>query len=282
MWTYLSRLELKNSFFYYLFLLIFFFFWNFFSLFTVYLYNNLQKVANTYKSRLYLNMVVYSKDFKDINKLIKGLKKLNYIKRVEVFSPEKLFQKIKNTLPEKILKSYKKNELLRYFPYVVKVYPKSFKYYDMLKDQLQLLRSSNNNIDIYETKVSKLVNFAFALKPGFFFFFFVWISFYILFLLFLNYFLNTFLDKQIQVFLLLGGSLNNFKFLRLVFIFLFLSVGFILSTLVFYYISTNLANAFQIFEKPFYHLFSIFIYYIIIILVLPAIIIWFSYKKYET
>ncbi len=291
MWSYLSRLELKNSLIYYLFLLIFFFFWNFFSLFTIYLYTNFQKIADIYKNRVYLNLIIYSQksDNTTVTNLVNNLKQLLHVKKVEVFPPEKIFQKIKNSLPSEIFKNYKKNEIINYFPYVVKIYPTSFKSYSLLKNQLQLLKSSNNKIDIYEAKISKMVNFAFVLKPGFFCFFIIWIVFYILFLLFFNYFLNSFLDKQIQIFILLGGSLNNFKIIRLFFISAFSSIAFIISTILFLYIANNLSNIFNITKltqsSSYFllsnNLFNILIYYILTILVFPAIIIWFSYKKYE-
>lgn len=287
MFKYLSKIELKQSITYYLFLFLFFFFWNFFSLFIFYFYTNIQNILNIYQDNLPINMLIFSENNTlNILKLSSEIEKMPYVKRITIISPEDLLKASKEDLPSELLKTFSQEEIKSYFPYILKIYPFSIKDYPILRDQLKLLTKTNSNIEISEHRLFKLVYFASIFKIGFIIFALTWAMLYIIFLYLLNNLLNSYLKHQTQIFLLLGGTLRIFKFLRFLFVGLILSVAFVGSFFLFFYISNNLSSIFAFFK--FYpdlsnekHLLYFIGYIFFAIFFFPWLTILISYKDYE-
>ena len=287
MFKYLSKIELKQSITYYLFLFLFFFFWNFFSLFIFYFYTNIQNILNIYQDNLPINMLIFSENNTlNILKLSSEIEKMPYVKKITIISPEDLLKESKEDLPSELLKTFSQEEIKSYFPYILKIYPFSIKDYPILRDQLKLLTKTNSNIEISEHRLFKLIYFASIFKIGFIIFALTWAMLYIIFLYLLNNLLNSYLKHQTQIFLLLGGTLRIFKFLRFLFVGLILSVAFVGSFFLFFYISHNLSSIFAFFklypdlskEK---HLLYFIGYIFFTIFFLPWLTILISYKDYE-
>lgn len=287
MFKYLSKIELKQSIFYYLFLFIFFFFWNFFSLFIVFFYLNIQNLIQTYEDKLPINLLIFSETNPlNILNLSSEIKKIPYVKNIVVISPEELLEKSKKDFPSEILKVFSKEELKSQFPYILKIYPSSIKDYPTLKAQLSLLTKTNSNIEISEPGFFKLIYFAYFFKLGFLVLAITWTLFYLIFLYFLNTLINSYLKSQTQIFLLLGGTLKKFKFLRFLFVGLVLIAAFIYSALVYFYISDSLSSIIPLFKtypnfSQEYHLLYFGIYIFLTIFLLPWLTIIVSYKNYE-
>uniref|UniRef100_A0A7V5XGI3 Cell division protein FtsX n=1 Tax=Thermodesulfobacterium geofontis TaxID=1295609 RepID=A0A7V5XGI3_9BACT len=287
MFRYLSKIELKQSLFYYLFLFLFFFFWNLFSLFIVFFYLNIQNLLQTYEDKMPINLLIFSENNPlNILNLSSEIKKISYVKNIVVISPEELLEKSKKDLSPEILKIFSKEELKSQFPYILKIYPTSIKDFPNLKAQLNLLTKTNSNIEISEPGFFKLIYFAYFFKLGFLVLAITWALFYLIFLYFLNTLINSYLKSQTQIFLLLGGTLKKFKFLRFLFVGLVLIVAFIYSAFVYFYISDSISSILPLFKtypdfSQEYHLFYFGIYIFLTVFFLPWLTIIISYKKYE-
>jgi cell division transport system permease protein len=287
MFSYLSKIELKQSIFYYLFLFLFFSFWNLFSLFILFFYLNIQNLLQTYEDKLPINLLIFSgTNPSNILNLSSEIKKIPYVKNIVVISPEELLEKSKKDLPSEILKIFSEEELKSQFPYILKIYPSSIKDYPALKAQLNLLTKTNSNMEISEPKFFKLIYFAYFFKLGFLVLAITWALFYLILLYFFNTLINSHLKSQTQIFLLLGGTLEKFKFLRFLFVVLILITAFIYSALVYFYISDNISSIIPFFKtypnfSQVYHLLYFGIYIFLTVFFFPWLTIILSYKKYE-
>ncbi|PMP67569.1 MAG: hypothetical protein C0190_03015 [Thermodesulfobacterium geofontis] len=287
MFRYLSKIELKQSIFYYLFLFLFFFFWNFFSLFIFFFYLNIQNILQSYEDKVPINMLIfYENNPLNILNLSSEIDKNIYVKKVIIISPEELLEKSKNDLPPEILKIFSKDEIKSQFPYILKIYPTSIKDYPALRDQLNLLTKANPNIEILEPGFFKLIYFAYFFKLGFLILAITWFLFYLIFLYFLNTLINSYLKNQTQIFLLLGGTLKKFKFLRFLFVGLILITAFVYSALVYFYISDSISSIIPLF-KPYpnfskiNHLLYFGTYIFLTVFFFPWLTIIMSYRKHE-
>lgn len=248
---------------------------------------NIQNFLNLYQDQLHINLIIYpSAEKKNLNisALSSEIAKMHSVKKIVVIPPEELIKK--EYLSSEFLKTFSQEEIKSYLPYILKIYPFSLKDYALLKDHLSLLAKTNTDIEISEQKIFKLVSLASFLKAGFLTLIIIWLFFYIIFLYLINKFLNTYLKPQTQIFLLLGGTLRSFKFLRFLFVGLILSIAFWASLLVFFYVSYYVLSIF-IFLKPYpdlskmLHLLLLGFYGFSVIIILPWLAIWMSYRGYE-
>ncbi len=287
MFRYLSKIELKQGIFYYFFLFLFFFFWNFFSLFVVYFYLNIQNILKTYQDKISINMLIFSKkNSSNIVSLSSEIKKNPYVKNVVIISPEELLKKSKKDLPPEILKSFSLRELKNQFPYVLKIYPSSVRNYQALRSQLNLLTKANSSIEILEPAIFKLMYFAYFFNFGFIVFAIIWALFYLIFLYLLNNMINSYLKNQTQIFLLLGGTLNKFKFLRSLFVGSILITAFAGSSFLYFYISDSISSIIPFFKlypnfSEISHILFFVIYIFLAVFVLPLLAVILSYRNHE-
>ncbi len=248
---------------------------------------NVQNFLNLYQDQLHINLIIYpssEKNTLNISSLSSEIEKISSVKKIVVIPPEELIEK--EYLSSEFLKTFSQEEIKSYFPYILKIYPSSVKDYSLLKDHLSLLAKTNPDIEISEHKIFKLISLASFLKAGFLILIIIWMLFYLIFLYLINKFLNTYLKSQTQIFLLLGGTLRSFKFLRFLFVGLILLIAFGISFLLFFYVSQYVLSIF-IFFKPYpnlskiLHLLLLGVYAFFVVAILPWLAIWMSYKGYE-
>ncbi len=248
---------------------------------------NIKNLLNLYQDQLHINLIIYpfmKKNISDISILSSEIEKLSSVKKIIIIPPEELIKK--EYLSSELFKTFSQEEIKSYFPYILKIYPFSVKDYSILKNHLSLLAKTNPDIEISEHKIFKLISLASFLKVGFLTLVIIWLFFYAIFLYLINKFLNTYLKHQTQIFLLLGGTLRNFKFLRFLFVGLILSVAFGASFYLFFYLSNHVLSIF-IFLKPYpdlskvLHLLFLGGYVFFVIVILPWLAIWISYRGYE-
>ncbi len=283
----LAKVELKKTFAFYILLFLFFVFWNFFSFLSFFLFENLEKFLELYQEKIGLTIFVSSEQGnKTVNALISEIKTLPFVKKVEIISPSELLERWKNDLPFEIISLFDKDELLKAFPYLIKVYPSSYEHLKYFQEYFMLISKVLNNISYESSKLDNFLTFTLFFKKFFWGLAISWLIFYFLFLILLNFFINTFIKKNIKIFILLGGSFFKLNLIRIIIFVTTMAVAYICSFLLYFYFAKNLVFIFDFLKiYPDFKNLSHFIYFLIytffILLIFPILVIFLSSRINE-
>lgn len=223
---YFVKLELKKSLIYYLLLALFFMFWSFFSLLGLSLYDKISQVQNFYKKNFYLSLIFYPEKNNNIEDFVSKLKELPGVKKLEVIPPSQIYNSLASFVSSNVLKSFSKKEILTSLPYLIKLYPSSFEQYSQMLKYLKTFFTGPQN-KLVPSAAYRILTLIGVMKKAGIVFFLLWCTFYVMFLLFLNYLLELNLKSQAEVIILLGGSAIGLKILRSFLVMTFLLLGFI-------------------------------------------------------
>lgn len=279
----LAKVELKKTFAFYILLFLFFVFWNFFSFLSFFLFKNLEKFLEIYQEKIGLSILISSEQGnKTVNALVSEIKTFPFVKKVEVISPSELFEKWKEDLPSEILSLFKKEELLKTFPYLIKVYFSSPEYFRYFQEHFTLISKVFEDITYNNSKLNDLLNFAFFFRKVFWGLSLIWFIFYLIFLILLNFFINSFLKRNIQIFLLLGGSLFKLNLIRIIIFIVTMFIAYICSLFIYFYFTENLIIIFNFLKiypnfKDNFHIIYFLIYTFFIVFIFPILIIFLSF-----
>lgn len=282
MWLSLAKIELKKTFAFYFLLFLFFIFWNFFSLLSFFLFKNIEKFLEVYQEKIGISIFVSSEQGnKTVNSLVSEIKNMPFVKKVEVIPPQELFKKWKDELPSEIFSFFKEEEISQTFPYLIKIYLSSPEYFKFFQEHFMIISKVFENIIYGNLKLKNILDFAFFYKKIFWGLALTWFMFYFIFLILLNFFINSLLKKNIKIFILLGGSLIKINLIRLIIFILTMIIGFICSLLIYFYFIENLTLIFSFLKiypnlNNIKHVVFFFVYSFLILIFLPALTIFLS------
>lgn len=287
MFKYLAKLELKKGIFYHLFTLLFSFFWHLFFLIMMYAYVNIALFEERWNKKLVINVFYFSENRTAAESFYKELnEKLSfYIRKAELIDPNSLFSEVKDELSKEIFEIFSEEEIKKNFPYLIKIYPKTLDDHFKLYSQLDFLKKLNPNLEIEIPKLVKFLKSSLVLKSGLLVIICSWIILFIVFVLFINLFLNEISKDSLRTLFLLGGTLRSLSLVRVFFLCSFQFLGFLIAFLVFIITCENLT--YFLGTLPFSHFFNLHNLYLFLIYILlscfllPWIFIFISYKEYE-
>jgi len=228
---YLFKLELRTAWIYYFFMFLFIILWGIFLFTGAFTFNFLSKLKSHYKKGVYLTVILYPQDQKEVNIFVESLNSLDLIKKIEVLSPNNIYNETKTFLPKSLKKLVKKKELISAFPYVIKIFPTTIRDYSNIIKTLTVLKTSQD-FELIKSRNFKLYKFIEKLELFIAILILACFLFYIWFLSFLIYTLKIKLSSQHQLFLLLGGSKKALKFTRVSISFMVTSIAFIIVSLL--------------------------------------------------
>ncbi|MGC9141459.1 MAG: hypothetical protein ACP5IN_03780 [Caldimicrobium sp.] len=283
MWISIGKLELKKGFIYYFLLYLFFFFWSIFTLFSLFLYENLVWLNQNYFKKVGVSIIIYPQEnIKSVEDIQSFFKKFNYITKLEVYHPKKLFQELEKDLPKGFLEE---NEIEEIFPYLIKVNLISIEALTKFKKDIEILKSiTKNKLEILPEPNIKNLMFLKYIHFLLTIFLMLWTLFYFIFFIFLNRSLNNHLKTQTEIFQLLGGHILKLKLIRILIIIIPLLFIWIFSFIFYYLFAQNIFYFFP-FLKIFpdlnnlYELLFFITYFLFLIVVYPIFLNFLSCKK---
>lgn len=284
MWLSLAKLEFKKGFIYYLLIYFFFFFWAIFTLILLFLYINITHLSKIISEKNELIIAYYqNKNMTKEFKLKDFFQRFAFVKSIEIISPKEVYEQLKDEIP---VANFSKNEIIQFFPYLIKIKLSPDKV-DIIKKEIDYLKKiSSISLEILAEPSPSL----FGLSAWNYFnqtlliLLILWHFFYLLFFYFLNKNLNNFLKDQIEIFQLLGGDRIKLKLVRLSLLLIPLSFLSLLSFFLYYLMATKFISFFPLFKfVPNMHNLNIFLlflfYFLFIIFLYPLLIIFSFYKK---
>ncbi|MDW8136392.1 MAG: hypothetical protein RMI74_06340 [Thermodesulfobacterium sp.] len=277
----LAKVEFKKTFTFYILLFLFFIFWNFFSLLSFFLFKNLENFLKVYKEKLSINIFISSEPSnKTISSLISEIQTLPFVKKVEVVPPLKLLENWKKDLPPEVFSLFREEEILKNFPYLIRIYLSSPEHFLYFQEQFVLVSKVFKDITYENSKFNNILNFLFFFKKIFWGLALTWFIFYLVFLLLLNFFINSLMNKNIKIFILLGGSFIRLSLIRIILFIITMGLSFIISWFIYSYFIENLLLIFSFLKvypniKDVHHLLYFLIYLFFIIILFPTLIILF-------
>lgn len=284
MWFSLIKLEFKKGLFYYLILYLFFFFWAPFTLFNLYFYKNFSKLSNEFSAKRGLTLAYYPETKTNkISELEEFFKKFKYVKKISISSPIEVYRQVKDTPP---FKGFTESEVLKYFPYVIKIELDLERLEDLKKELINFKKFSPINLEILSEPYPTLLGFTQWKYFNFSLFLLLLFGhlFYFLFFYFLNINLSNYTKDQIEIFQLLGGHILSLKLIRLLLILLPLIIIFSLSFVLYYLIALKLNFYFPLFkiypnmDEPIDLLYFVLDFAFLLFLY-PFIVLFYSLKK---
>ncbi|MCS7279760.1 MAG: hypothetical protein NZ530_06890 [Thermodesulfobacteriaceae bacterium] len=277
----LAKVEFKKTFTFYILLFLFFIFWNFFSLLSFFLFKNLENFLKVYQEKLSINIFISSEPSnKTISSLISEIQTLPFVKKVEVVPPLKLLENWKKDLPPEVFSLFREEEILKNFPYLIRIYLSSPEHFLYFQEQFVLVSKVFKDITYENSKFNNILNFLFFFKKIFWGLALTWFIFYLVFLLLLNFFINSLMNKNIKIFILLGGSFIRLSLIRIILFIITMGLSFIISWFIYSYFIENLLLIFSFLKvypniKDVHHLLYFLIYLFFIIILFPTLIILF-------